>query len=184
MSRAADCRSTALALSSHKRPRCPSALAPRVQRPLRTGSPPGAISYSISGLDQARAPRGDLAVTPARTVKTDPWGEPESNLAVSVRSLKRKPLVLTTLIHCCHRTSSKAHIARPTRLSSVFWSPRVAAALGSATNRLRETKSHFVAPRCHPIVHEAMDGACVLFSFSHRVVQEKLRIWRERRENF
>jgi len=39
----------------------------------------------------------------------------------------------------------------------------------------------FVAPSWHPVVHEALDGECVLFSFSDRVDEEKLDIWRERR---
>ena len=45
-------------------------------------------------------------------------------------------------------------------------------------------KDIFVVPSWHPVVHEAIDGECVLFSFSDRVVQEKLGIWRERRGNF
>jgi gentisate 1,2-dioxygenase len=44
-------------------------------------------------------------------------------------------------------------------------------------------KDIFVAPSWHPVIHEAVDGECVLFSFSDRVVQEKLGIWRERRGN-
>jgi gentisate 1,2-dioxygenase len=44
-------------------------------------------------------------------------------------------------------------------------------------------KHNFVAPSWHLVVHEALDGECVLFSFSDRVVQEKLGIWREPRGN-
>jgi gentisate 1,2-dioxygenase len=44
-------------------------------------------------------------------------------------------------------------------------------------------KDIFVVPSWKPVVHEALDGECVLFSFSDRVVQEKLGIWRERRGN-
>ena len=44
-------------------------------------------------------------------------------------------------------------------------------------------KDIFVAPSWHVLVHEALEGECVLFSFSDRVVQEKLGIWRERRGN-
>jgi gentisate 1,2-dioxygenase len=44
-------------------------------------------------------------------------------------------------------------------------------------------KDIFVVPSWHPVVHESLDGECVLFSFSDRVVQEKLGIWRERRGN-
>ena len=44
-------------------------------------------------------------------------------------------------------------------------------------------KDIFVVPSWHPVVHEAIEGECVLFSFSDRVVQEKLGLWRERRGN-
>ena len=44
-------------------------------------------------------------------------------------------------------------------------------------------KDIFVLPSWHTVVHEALEGECVLFSFSDRVVQEKLGIWRERRGN-
>ena len=43
-------------------------------------------------------------------------------------------------------------------------------------------KDVFVLPSWRPIVHEA-DGECVLFSFSDRVVQEKIGVWREDRGN-
>jgi gentisate 1,2-dioxygenase len=39
-----------------------------------------------------------------------------------------------------------------------------------------------VLPSWRPVVHEA-DGECVLFSFSDRVVQEKIGVWREDRGN-
>jgi gentisate 1,2-dioxygenase len=44
-------------------------------------------------------------------------------------------------------------------------------------------KDIFVAPSWHPVAHEAIEGESILFSFSDRVVQEKLGIWRERRGN-
>jgi gentisate 1,2-dioxygenase len=44
-------------------------------------------------------------------------------------------------------------------------------------------KDIFVVPSWKPVVHESLDGDCVLFSFSDRVVQEKLGTWRERRGN-
>jgi gentisate 1,2-dioxygenase len=44
-------------------------------------------------------------------------------------------------------------------------------------------KDIFVAPSWKPIVHEAEDGDCVLFSFSDRPVQEKIGVWREDRGN-
>ena len=37
----------------------------------------------------------------------------------------------------------------------------------------------FVAPSWRPIVHEALEGECVLFSFSDRPVQERIGIRRE-----
>jgi gentisate 1,2-dioxygenase len=43
-------------------------------------------------------------------------------------------------------------------------------------------KDVFVLPSWRPVVHEA-DGECVLFSFSDRVVQEKIGVWREDRGN-
>src|ERR1043166_9559488 len=44
-------------------------------------------------------------------------------------------------------------------------------------------KDVFVVPSWRPIVHEALDGECVLFSFSDRPVQEKIGVWREDRGN-
>jgi gentisate 1,2-dioxygenase len=44
-------------------------------------------------------------------------------------------------------------------------------------------KDIFVVPSWYPVVHETIEGDCVFFSFSDRVVQEKLGIWRERRGN-
>lgn len=41
-------------------------------------------------------------------------------------------------------------------------------------------KDIFVVPSWHPVVHEASDDA-VLFSYSDRVAQQKLGIWREKR---
>jgi gentisate 1,2-dioxygenase len=41
----------------------------------------------------------------------------------------------------------------------------------------------FVAPSWQPVVHEAIDGDSVLFSFSDRPVQEKIGVWREDRSN-
>jgi len=43
-------------------------------------------------------------------------------------------------------------------------------------------KDVFVLPSWRPVVHEA-DEECVLFSFSDRVVQEKIGVWREDRGN-
>jgi gentisate 1,2-dioxygenase len=40
-----------------------------------------------------------------------------------------------------------------------------------------------VVPSWKPIVHEALDGEAVLFSFSDRPVQEKIGVWREDRGN-
>ena len=42
-------------------------------------------------------------------------------------------------------------------------------------------KDIFVVPSWQPVVHEAGEEA-VLFSFSDRPVQEKLALWREKRE--
>ena len=44
-------------------------------------------------------------------------------------------------------------------------------------------KDIFVVPSWKPIVHEALEGECVLFSFSDRPVQEKIGVWREDRGN-
>jgi gentisate 1,2-dioxygenase len=44
-------------------------------------------------------------------------------------------------------------------------------------------KDIFVAPSWKPIEHEAIEGECVLFSFSDRPVQEKIGVWREDRGN-
>jgi gentisate 1,2-dioxygenase len=44
-------------------------------------------------------------------------------------------------------------------------------------------KDVFVVPSWAPIVHEALEGECVLFSFSDRPVQEKIGVWREDRGN-
>jgi gentisate 1,2-dioxygenase len=44
-------------------------------------------------------------------------------------------------------------------------------------------KDIFVVPSWKPIVHEALDGEAVLFSFSDRPVQEKIGVWREDRGN-
>ena len=44
-------------------------------------------------------------------------------------------------------------------------------------------KDIFVVPSWKPVVHEALDGECVLFSFSDRPVQEKIGVWREDRGN-
>ena len=44
-------------------------------------------------------------------------------------------------------------------------------------------KDIFVLPSWKPIVHEALDGDCVLFSFSDRPVQQKLDLFREDRGN-
>jgi gentisate 1,2-dioxygenase len=44
-------------------------------------------------------------------------------------------------------------------------------------------KDIFVAPSWKPVVHEAVEGECVLFSFSDRPVQEKIGVWREDRGN-
>ena len=44
-------------------------------------------------------------------------------------------------------------------------------------------KDIFVVPSWKPVVHEAVDGDCVLFSFSDRPVQEKIGVWREDRGN-
>ena len=41
----------------------------------------------------------------------------------------------------------------------------------------------FVVPSWKPTQHEALDGECVLFSFSDRPVQEKIGVWREDRGN-
>jgi gentisate 1,2-dioxygenase len=40
-----------------------------------------------------------------------------------------------------------------------------------------------VVPSWKPVAHEALDGECVLFSFSDRPVQEKIGVWREDRGN-
>ena len=42
-------------------------------------------------------------------------------------------------------------------------------------------KDIFVVPSWKPVVHEALEGECVLFSFSDRPVQEVLGLWREER---
>jgi gentisate 1,2-dioxygenase len=44
-------------------------------------------------------------------------------------------------------------------------------------------KDIFVVPSWQPMVHEAVEGECVLFSFSDRPVQEKIGVWREDRGN-
>jgi gentisate 1,2-dioxygenase len=44
-------------------------------------------------------------------------------------------------------------------------------------------KDIFVVPSWKPIVHEALEGECVLFSFSDRPLQEKIGVWREDRGN-
>ena len=44
-------------------------------------------------------------------------------------------------------------------------------------------KDIFVVPSWKPVVHEALEGECVLFSFSDRPVQEKIGVWREDRGN-
>jgi gentisate 1,2-dioxygenase len=44
-------------------------------------------------------------------------------------------------------------------------------------------KDIFVVPSWKPVLHEAVDGECVLFSFSDRPVQEKIGVWREDRGN-
>ena len=44
-------------------------------------------------------------------------------------------------------------------------------------------KDTFVIPCWHPHVIEADDDDAVLFSFSDKVVQQKLDIWREQRGN-
>jgi gentisate 1,2-dioxygenase len=44
-------------------------------------------------------------------------------------------------------------------------------------------KDIFVTPSWKPIEHEALEGECVLFSFSDRPVQEKIGVWREDRGN-
>ena len=44
-------------------------------------------------------------------------------------------------------------------------------------------KDIFVVPSWQPVVHEAVEGECVLFSFSDRPVQEKIGVWREDRGN-
>jgi gentisate 1,2-dioxygenase len=41
----------------------------------------------------------------------------------------------------------------------------------------------FVVPSWKPVVHEALEGECLLFSFSDRPVQEKIGVWREDRGN-
>jgi gentisate 1,2-dioxygenase len=41
----------------------------------------------------------------------------------------------------------------------------------------------FVVPSWKPVQHEALEGECVLFSFSDRPVQEKIGVWREDRGN-
>jgi gentisate 1,2-dioxygenase len=44
-------------------------------------------------------------------------------------------------------------------------------------------KDIFVVPSWKAFVHEALEGECVLFSFSDRPVQEKIGVWREDRGN-
>ncbi|MEZ0300521.1 MAG: cupin domain-containing protein, partial [Hyphomicrobiaceae bacterium] len=44
-------------------------------------------------------------------------------------------------------------------------------------------KDIFVVPSWKPVVHEALEGECLLFSFSDRPVQEKIGVWREDRGN-
>jgi gentisate 1,2-dioxygenase len=64
-----------------------------------------------------------------------------------------------------------------------------AVAEGSGRSRIAETtfdwgpRDIFVVPSWQPVVHEAIDGDGVLFSFSDRAVQEKVGVWREDRGN-
>jgi gentisate 1,2-dioxygenase len=44
-------------------------------------------------------------------------------------------------------------------------------------------KDIFVVPSWRPVTHEALEGECVLFSFSDRPLQEKIGVWREDRGN-
>jgi gentisate 1,2-dioxygenase len=64
-----------------------------------------------------------------------------------------------------------------------------AVAEGHGRSRIAETTLHwgprdiFVVPSWQRVVHEAIDGDSVLFSFSDRPVQEKIGVWREDRGN-
>ena len=49
--------------------------------------------------------------------------------------------------------------------------------------RLGAASDIFVVPSWKPVAHEALEGECVLFSFSDRPVQEKIGVWREDRGN-
>jgi gentisate 1,2-dioxygenase len=44
-------------------------------------------------------------------------------------------------------------------------------------------KDIFVVPSWTPVVHEALEDDCVLFSFSDRPIQEKIGVWRQDRGN-
>jgi gentisate 1,2-dioxygenase len=104
-------------------------------------------------------------------------------LAVSARSLKRKPLVLATFIQLLPPGFKSSPYRSTDATVLCVTEGRGRTRIGRQISCARP-KAIFVAPRWHPIVHEAIDGACMPFSFSDRVVQEKLRIWREQRENF
>ena len=83
---------------------------------------------------------------------------------------------------CCPRASRPAATAPPTP-RSMRW-PRGAAARASArTCSTGGPSDIFVVPSWKPVAHEALEGECVLFSFSDRPVQEKIGVWREDRGN-